>query len=120
MQRIYDKDKIVVVCNAKAGTGKTQLLKEIVSRLEAKKRYVAVTAPTGIAAHNADGVTIHSFIHLPLSPYLPGDDGLPDIPELELQYTPAATFPEPIWKNDTIKVTEKLKQVTSKWTFPSL
>ena len=56
----------------KAGTGKTQLLKEIVSRLEAKKRYVAVTAPTGIAAHNADGVTIHSFIHLPLSPYLPG------------------------------------------------
>ena len=56
----------------KAGTGKTQLLKEIVSRLEAKKRYVAVTAPTGIAAHNADGVTIHSFLHLPLSPYLPG------------------------------------------------
>ena len=56
----------------KAGTGKTQLLKEIVSRLEAKKRYVAVTAPTGIAAHNADGVTLHSFLHLPLSPYLPG------------------------------------------------
>ena len=56
----------------KAGTGKTQLLKEIMSRLEAKKRYVAVTAPTGIAAHNADGVTLHSFLHLPLSPYLPG------------------------------------------------
>lgn len=55
----------------KAGTGKTQLLKEIVSRLEEKKNYVAVTAPTGVAAHNADGVTLHSLLHLPLVPYLP-------------------------------------------------
>ena len=56
----------------KAGTGKTKLLIEIVSRLKKKNRYVAVTAPTGIAAHNANGVTLHSFLHLPLSPYLPG------------------------------------------------
>ena len=56
----------------KAGTGKTQLLKEIVSRLEEKNKYVAVTAPTGVAAHNADGVTLHSLLHLPLVPYLPG------------------------------------------------
>ncbi len=50
-------------------------------------------------------------------PYLPGDNGFADIPELELQYTQAATFPEPIWQCDTIKVVEELKQVTSTWTF---
>ena len=33
---------------------------------------MVVLAPTGIAAINAGGVTIHSFFQLPLSPYLPG------------------------------------------------
>lgn len=79
----------------------------------------AAARELGIIQAGFSMVEITPF-HTVESPYLPGDDGLPDIPELELQYTPAATFPEPIWKNDTIKVTEKLKQVTSKWTFPSL
>ena len=56
----------------KAGTGKTTLLKEIMSQLKAKGKYVAVTAPTGVAAHNADGVTLHSLLHIPLCVYLPG------------------------------------------------
>lgn len=54
----------------KAGTGKTTLLKEIRSSLEGQK-LVAVLAPTGVAAENAQGYTIHSFLRLPLTPYLP-------------------------------------------------
>ena len=56
----------------KAGTGKTTLLGEIVTQLENKGKYVAVTAPTGVAAHNAGGVTLHSLLHIPLCVYLPG------------------------------------------------
>ncbi len=53
----------------KAGTGKTTFLKEL-RRLSPKR--MVVLAPTGIAAINAGGVTIHSFFQLPLSPYVPG------------------------------------------------
>lgn len=56
----------------KAGTGKTTLLKEVVSCLKEENKVVAVTAPTGVAAHNAEGVTLHSLLRLPLNPYLPG------------------------------------------------
>ncbi len=53
----------------KAGTGKTTFLKKL--REHTDKRTI-VLAPTGIAAINAGGVTIHSFFQLPLSPYVPG------------------------------------------------
>lgn len=53
----------------KAGTGKTTFLKEL--KEKSPKRMV-VLAPTGIAAINAGGVTIHSFFQLPLSPFVPG------------------------------------------------
>lgn len=53
----------------KAGTGKTTFLRRL--RRDLPKRMV-VLAPTGIAAINAEGVTIHSFFQLPFSPYLPG------------------------------------------------
>lgn len=53
----------------KAGTGKTTFLKDV--RDKSTKRLI-VLAPTGIAAINAGGVTIHSFFQLPLSPYVPG------------------------------------------------
>lgn len=53
----------------KAGTGKTTFLHQVVK--ESKKRLV-VLAPTGIAAINAGGVTIHSFFQFPFSPYVPG------------------------------------------------
>ena len=54
----------------KAGTGKTTLLYEIRRQLNGKK-VIAVLAPTGVAAENAGGFTIHSFLRLPLTPYLP-------------------------------------------------
>ncbi|MBO8453628.1 MAG: AAA family ATPase, partial [Bacteroidetes bacterium] len=52
----------------KAGTGKTTFLKKL--KESAPKRMI-VLAPTGIAAVNAGGMTIHSFFQLPLAPYLP-------------------------------------------------
>ena len=56
----------------KAGTGKTFLLKIIKEELKKQKKVVAVVAPTGIAAKNAIGITIHSFLRLPTTPYFPG------------------------------------------------
>lgn len=55
----------------KAGTGKTTLLKYIKYHFEHQKNIV-ILAPTGVAAKNANGVTIHSFLHLPISIYIPG------------------------------------------------
>ena len=58
-----------IFLTGKAGTGKTTFLKTIVEK--SRKRPVVV-APTGVAAINAGGVTIHSFFQLPFSPYVPG------------------------------------------------
>ena len=62
-----------VFLTGKAGTGKSTFLKYICNHT--KKKYV-VLAPTGIAAINAGGVTLHSFFKLPFRPMLPGDPGL--------------------------------------------
>lgn len=58
-----------VFLTGKAGTGKTTFLRELKRR--SPKRMVVV-APTGVAAINAGGVTIHSFFQLPFGPYVPG------------------------------------------------
>lgn len=58
-----------VFLTGKAGTGKTTFLREVV---QTSSKRVVVVAPTGIAAINAGGVTIHSFFQLPLHPYIPG------------------------------------------------
>jgi hypothetical protein len=55
----------------RAGTGKTTFLRHI--RSSSFKRSVVV-APTGVAAINAGGVTIHSFFQLPFGPILPESD----------------------------------------------
>jgi ATP-dependent DNA helicase PIF1 len=44
-----------------AGTGKSFLLQRIIRSLELLNKKIAVTAPTGIAAVNVGGITIHSF-----------------------------------------------------------
>ena len=56
----------------KAGTGKTMLLRQIVSEQRARHRNVLVCAPTGIAAKHAGGSTLHSQFRLPISIYIPG------------------------------------------------
>ena len=58
-----------IFLTGKAGTGKTTFLKTIVEN--SRKRPIVV-APTGVAAINAGGVTIHSFFQLPFTPYVPG------------------------------------------------
>ncbi|HUB59457.1 MAG TPA: helix-turn-helix domain-containing protein [Puia sp.] len=57
-----------VFLTGKAGTGKTTFLKFI---RENTFKKMAVTAPTGVAAINAGGTTLHSFFQLPFGPYLP-------------------------------------------------
>lgn len=54
----------------KAGTGKSTFLKYIASTT--KKKHI-ILAPTGIAAINAGGTTLHSFFKLPFHPLLPND-----------------------------------------------
>lgn len=56
-----------IFLTGKAGTGKTSFLKSL--KLKSPKRMV-VLAPTGVAAINAGGVTIHSFFQLPFGPIL--------------------------------------------------
>ena len=68
---------VSIFLTGKAGTGKTTFLQNVLPRLN--KRYVIV-APTGVAAINAGGVTIHSFFQLPPCPYLP------DVKELITEY----------------------------------
>lgn len=60
-----------VFLTGKAGTGKTTFLRNIV-KLTHKNAVIA--APTGIAAINAGGVTLHSLLQLPFGTFLPDDN----------------------------------------------
>lgn len=62
-----------IFLTGKAGTGKTTFLNEFVGKT--RKKYV-ICAPTGIAAINAGGVTLHSLFGLPLRPFLPTTERL--------------------------------------------
>jgi uncharacterized protein YpbB len=63
-----------IFLTGKAGTGKTTLLKEII---QSTHKNVVVVAPTGIAALNASGVTIHSMFQLPFGGFIP-DNSAPN------------------------------------------
>ena len=60
-----------VFLTGRAGTGKTTFLNDFVKK--SRKNHIIV-APTGIAAINAGGVTIHSMFGLPLRPFVPTVD----------------------------------------------
>lgn len=62
-----------VLLTGKAGTGKSTFIKQF--RQHSKKKIVTV-APTGLAAINAGGVTIHSLFQIPFGPIQPNDDRL--------------------------------------------
>jgi len=61
-----------VFLTGKAGTGKTTFLRRM---REQTHKQMAVVAPTGVAAINAGGVTIHSFFQLPFTPFVPTNEG---------------------------------------------
>ena len=72
---IYDFAKDIILntdttlfVTGRAGTGKTTLLRYVA---ESSQKNTVVVAPTGIAAINAGGVTIHSFFKLPFAPFIP-------------------------------------------------
>ena len=67
--QFIERTGVNVFLTGKAGTGKTTFLRQL--RERSPKRMVVV-APTGVAAINAGGVTIHSFFQFPLAPYVPG------------------------------------------------
>lgn len=57
-----------IFLTGKAGTGKTTFLRTL---KEHSNKRIVVLAPTGVAAINAQGVTIHSFFQLPFTPFVP-------------------------------------------------
>lgn len=65
-------DKLVYL-TGKAGTGKTTFLKYIKATTN---KNTVILAPTGVAAINAGGETIHSFFQVPFGPFVPGDSRL--------------------------------------------
>ena len=81
---IFETAERYVKCTGKslfltgrAGAGKTTFLKYVA---KTTSKHFVILAPTGVAAINAGGTTIHSLFHLPLCPYLP------DIKELITEY----------------------------------
>ncbi len=86
-----------VFLTGKAGTGKTTFLKYITQTVP--KRHV-VLAPTGVAAINAGGTTIHSFFQLPLCPYLP------DVKELVTEYQMPEKYRRP--RKEKVKIIRTL------------
>src|SRR5947207_3026895 len=73
-----------IFLTGKAGTGKTTFLKWI--RENCPKQMVVV-APTGVAAINAGGVTIHSFFQLPLGPFVPESNDFRQNQEITNKHT---------------------------------
>jgi uncharacterized protein YpbB len=71
-----------IFLTGKAGTGKTTLLREII---ETTHKNTVVVAPTGIAALNAGGVTIHSMFQLPFGGFIPAFN-------IESQFTETVKF----------------------------
>lgn len=67
---VMTETRETVLITGKAGTGKSTLLRHFVKN---SGRTCVVVAPTGIAAINAGGVTVHSFFGLPLRPLMPAD-----------------------------------------------
>lgn len=67
-ERFINQTNQCIFLTGKAGTGKTTLLRKIV---ETTHKQTVIVAPTGIAALNAGGVTIHSFFGLPFGGFIP-------------------------------------------------
>ncbi len=67
-ERFINQTKRTIFLTGKAGTGKTTLLQKIV---KSTYKQTVIVAPTGIAALNAGGVTIHSFFQLPFGGFIP-------------------------------------------------
>ncbi|WP_075603369.1 helix-turn-helix domain-containing protein [Saccharicrinis aurantiacus] len=66
-----------IFLTGKAGTGKTTFLRNIAKTTH---KNIVIAAPTGIAAINAGGVTLHSLFQMPFGAFIPDNEGLNSIP----------------------------------------
>ena len=73
LNRFVQNTDVHIFLTGKAGTGKTTFLRNLAANTY--KRMIVV-APTGVAAINAGGVTIHSFFQLPFGPIVPDGQSL--------------------------------------------
>ena len=97
-----------VFLTGKAGTGKTTLLKNIV---ENTHKSVVIVAPTGIAALNAGGVTIHSMFQLPPSCFAPAltlEEGEIPFAIMPLKKVPREVSKMAGWKRQILRTMELL------------
>lgn len=92
-----------VFLTGKAGTGKSTFLQYFTHTT--KKKYV-VLAPTGIAAVNAGGQTLHSFFHLPFKPMLPSDPEVSTTENLRKRMKYTANFVKMLKRLDVIIIDE--------------
>jgi hypothetical protein len=96
-------DKLVYL-TGKAGTGKTTFLKYI---KDTTKKNTIILAPTGVAAINAGGVTIHSFFQIPFGPFVPDDSRLrTTATETENRETIYTTFR---YREDKLQIIQNLE-----------
>jgi hypothetical protein len=66
----------IVFLTGKAGTGKTTFLQQL---RQTSKKKLAIAAPTGVAAINAGGMTIHSLFQIPFGPLIPSGNDNPEL-----------------------------------------
>ncbi len=95
-----------IFLTGKAGTGKTTFLKYI---RENCHKQMAIVAPTGVAAINAGGVTIHSFFQLPLSPFIPDSNAFDQRPVNEETVNRHTLLSRLRFNNDKKKVLQELE-----------
>jgi hypothetical protein len=68
--RFVTETNLNIFLTGKAGTGKTTFLKYLQQNSQKK---MVIAAPTGVAAINAGGVTLHSLFQLPFGPFIPAE-----------------------------------------------
>jgi GTPase SAR1 family protein len=93
-----------VFLTGKAGTGKTTFLRAIVQKTY---KNAVVAAPTGIAAINARGVTLHSLFQLPFGIFLPENIHIDQ--SNELIHTPASLTSKPRFQGNKLKLLRELE-----------
>jgi len=81
-REFVDETSQHVFLTGKAGTGKTTFLRDIVRTTH---KHAVVAAPTGVAAINAGGVTLHSLFQLSFAPYIPDENYKHDISHFSRQ-----------------------------------
>ena len=99
---MVENTKKNIFLSGKGGVGKTHLIKYI---MKTTKKNVVLAAPTGIAAVNVGGQTLHSLLGLPTSPYIPDVDA-------KGEYIPAGKQQNPsllsYWNKNKIELFKKL------------